>query len=75
MFIFLSIVLVIISIAIILCVLFQTETDAGLGSSIMGGAESLFGSKKKGMDELLAKGTKYLAIAAAVLAVIILIIQ
>jgi len=42
------------SFGLIVTVLLQSGSTAGLGS-IAGGAESLFGGNKKGMDELLSK--------------------
>ena len=50
----------VISIALIAAVVLQSGKSAGLSSSIAGGAETLFGGKKKGMDELLAKATMVL---------------
>ena len=52
----------VISIALIASVVLQSGKSAGLSGSIAGGAETLFGGKKKGMDELLAKGTMILGI-------------
>ncbi len=50
----------VISIALIAAVVLQSGKSAGLSGSIAGGAETLFGGKKKGMDELLAKATMVL---------------
>ena len=50
----------IISIALIAVVVLQSGKSAGLSGSIAGGAETLFGGKKKGMDELLTKATMVL---------------
>lgn len=52
----------VISIALIASVVLQSGKSAGLSGSIAGGAETLFGGKKKGMDELLAKGTMILGV-------------
>ncbi len=52
----------VISIALIAVVVLQSGKSAGLSGSIAGGAETLFGGKKKGMDELLAKATMVLGI-------------
>jgi preprotein translocase subunit SecG len=41
-------------------VLLQSGKSAGLSGSIAGGSEAIFG-KKKGVDELFAKITAYLA--------------
>lgn len=43
------------SFGLIATVLLQSGKSAGLSGSIAGGAETLFGGKKKGLDELLAK--------------------
>lgn len=50
----------VISIALIAVVVLQSGKSAGLSGSIAGGAETLFGGKKKGMDELLSKATMVL---------------
>ena len=50
----------VISIALIAVVVLQSGKSAGLSGSIAGGAETLFGGKKKGMDELLTKATMVL---------------
>jgi preprotein translocase subunit SecG len=50
----------IISIALIGVVVLQSGKSAGLSGSIAGGAETLFGGKKKGLDELLSKATMVL---------------
>lgn len=52
----------IITISLIVVVILQPGRSAGLGV-VGGGAESLFGRKKKGLDALLAKLTAYLAAA------------
>ena len=44
----------VISIALIAVVVLQSGKSAGLSGSIAGGAETLFGGKKKGMDAMLA---------------------
>jgi len=50
------------AIGVIAAVILQSGRSAGLSGSIAGGAEALFGGKKKGLDELLAKITIVLAI-------------
>ena len=50
----------IVSIALIAVVVLQSGKSAGLSGSIAGGAETLFGGKKKGMDEMLSKATMVL---------------
>lgn len=52
----------IISIALIGAVVLQSGKSAGMSGSIAGGAETLFGGKKKGLDEMLAKATMVLGI-------------
>jgi preprotein translocase subunit SecG len=53
----------IISIALIATVVLQSGKSAGMSGSIAGGAETIFGGKKKGLDEILAKGTMILGVA------------
>ena len=48
------------ALGLIATVLLQSGKSAGLSGSIAGGSEVLFG-KKKGVDELFAKITAYLA--------------
>ena len=48
------------SLGLIFTVLMQEGKSAGLSGSISGGADMIFG-KKKGVDELFAKITGYLA--------------
>lgn len=50
----------IISIALIAAVVLQSSKSAGMGGSISGGADTVFGGKAKGIDELLAKLTMIL---------------
>ncbi|HLR70998.1 MAG TPA: preprotein translocase subunit SecG [Pseudogracilibacillus sp.] len=53
-----NILLVIDIIVLILFVLLQSGTSAGLSGAISGGAEQLFGKKKaRGMDLVLHRGT------------------
>lgn len=51
----------IVTLGLIVVVILQPGRSAGLGV-IGGGAESLFGRKKKGLDALLSKLTVYLAV-------------
>jgi preprotein translocase subunit SecG len=51
---------VICAIGLITTVLLQSGKSAGLSGSIAGGGEAIFG-KKKGVDDLLAKITGWLA--------------
>ncbi|HWQ74840.1 MAG TPA: preprotein translocase subunit SecG [Syntrophomonas sp.] len=48
------------ALGLIATVLLQSGKSAGLSGSIAGGSEAIFG-KKKGVDELFAKITAYLA--------------
>lgn len=59
---FLMILDAILSIALIASVVLQSGKSAGMSGAIAGGAETLFGGKKKGMDAMLAKATLILGI-------------
>ncbi|MDR0469364.1 MAG: preprotein translocase subunit SecG [Peptococcaceae bacterium] len=61
---------IIASIGLISTVLLQSGSTAGLGT-ISGGAESLFGGNKKGIDELLGKISIGCAIGFMVLTLIL----
>jgi preprotein translocase subunit SecG len=52
----------IISIALIAVVVLQSSKSSGMSGSIAGGAETIFGGKRKGLDELLAKATMVLGL-------------
>lgn len=52
---------VIFAIGLVTVILLQSGKSAGLSGSIAGGSEALFGSKSKGVDELLSKVTGYVA--------------
>ncbi|MDT8904089.1 preprotein translocase subunit SecG [Anaeroselena agilis] len=52
----------ILSIAIIAVVVLQSGKSAGMSGAIAGGAETIFGGKKKGLDELLSKATMVLGL-------------
>lgn len=52
----------IICIAIIATVVLQSGKSAGMSGTIAGGAETLFGGRKKGVDELLSRATMVLGI-------------
>ncbi len=67
----LTILDVILALGIIAAVLLQSGKSAGLSGSIAGGAEMLFGGKKKGMDELLGKLTKYVAVAFLIVTIVL----
>lgn len=56
----------VICIALIASVVLQSSKSAGMSGAIAGGADTLFGGKKKGLDEILAKVTMILGILFAV---------
>ena len=57
----------VVAIALIASVVLQSGKSAGMSGSIAGGAETLFGGKKKGLDEMLSRITMILGIVFAVL--------
>lgn len=59
----------IICVALIATVVLQSGKSAGMSGSIAGGAETLFGGKKKGIDEVLSKATMFLGVAFAIVTV------
>lgn len=65
---------VICALGLITTVLLQSGKSAGLSGSIAGGSEAIFG-KKKGVDELFAKITAYLAAIFMVLTLMLAILQ
>lgn len=68
---FLMVLDAIISIALIATVVLQSGKSAGLSGSIAGGAESILGGKKKGLDEHLAKATMILGIMFGVVTLLV----
>ncbi len=64
---------VLLALALIASVVLQSGKSAGLSGSIAGGAETLFGGKKKGLDELLAKITVVVAILFAATALLLVL--
>ncbi|MDO4732682.1 MAG: preprotein translocase subunit SecG [Bacillota bacterium] len=70
----LTILLVLIALGLIASVLLQSGKSAGLSGSIAGGAETFFG-KKKGLDDLLAKITKWLALAFMVILLVLAVVE
>lgn len=68
MVIFLVVLHVLISIALVLVILAQTSKGNGLDSNLGGAATNVFGS---GASEVLRSWTKYLAIAFAVMCVVL----
>jgi preprotein translocase subunit SecG len=62
------------AVGLIASVLLQSGKSAGLSGSIAGGAEALFGGKKKGLDDLLAKLATISAISFMVLTLLLSIV-
>jgi len=62
---------VLLSIALIACVVLQSGKGAGLSGSIAGGAETIFGGKAKGLDALLSKATMVIGILFAVVTLVL----
>jgi preprotein translocase subunit SecG len=72
----LQIVQLIVCIALILVVLFQSGKKAGLSGAIAGGAETFLSkNKSKSMDARLAKATKWVAVVFAVLTILLHIVK
>lgn len=63
---------VIISLLLITVILLQSGKSAGLSGAISGGAETFFG-KKKGLDDLFARYTVYIAIAFGIVSMILVV--
>lgn len=63
------------SFLLIAVVILQSGKSAGLSGSIAGGAEALFGGKKKGLDELLSKVTWVLLVAFLGVALLMSIVR
>ncbi len=68
------VVQVLIGLGLIATILLQSGKSAGLSGSIAGGSEALFGGKKKGLDELLAKVTAWLVAVFMILTLVIAIL-
>ncbi|WP_298706374.1 preprotein translocase subunit SecG [uncultured Veillonella sp.] len=58
---------VVVSILLILVVVMQSSKSAGMGGSVGGAADSVFGGKARGIDGLLSRLTIILGIIFAVL--------
>lgn len=65
----------IICIALIATVVLQSSKSAGMSGAIAGGAETLFGGKKKGLDELLAKATMILGVLFGLVTIALVTLQ
>ena len=71
----LTILEVIASIGLILVVLFQSGKEAGLSGALSGNSDSYMSRNGKGgMDKMLAKATKWIALAWIVLTLILCLI-
>ena len=71
----LTVLEVIASVALIAVVLMQSGKEAGLSSAIAGNSESYMSkSKNAGLDKMLAKSTKWIALAWIVLTLILCLI-
>ncbi len=62
------------ALGLIATILLQSGKSAGLSGSIAGGSEAIFG-KKKGVDELFAKITAYLAAFFMVLTLVLAVLK
>lgn len=60
-----------ICLALIAAVVMQSSKSAGMGGSVGGGADAIFGGKKKGLDEILSRATMILGGAFAVVTMIL----
>ncbi len=61
----------ILSLAIIAVVVLQSGKSAGMSGAIAGGAETIFGGKKKGLDEILSKATMVLGLLFGVVTLVL----
>jgi preprotein translocase subunit SecG len=60
-----------ICVALISSVVLQSGKSAGMGGSIGGGADAIFGGKKKGLDDILSKATMVLGVLFAVVTMVL----
>ncbi|MEG6584908.1 preprotein translocase subunit SecG [Dendrosporobacter sp. 1207_IL3150] len=65
----------VICVALIATVVLQSGKSAGMSGSIAGGAETIFGGKKKGLDEILAKATMVLGVLFGIVTLILARVQ
>ena len=71
----LTVLEVIASVALIVVVLLQSGKEAGLSGAIAGNSESYMSkSKNSGLDKMLAKSTKWIALAWILLTLILSLI-
>ena len=61
----------VVAIALIASVVLQSGKSAGMSGSIAGGAETLLGGKKKGLDEMLSRITMILGVVFGVLTLVL----
>lgn len=61
----------IVCIALIASVVLQSSKSAGMGGSISGGADAVFGGKAKGLDAFLAKVTMILGALFGIITLLI----
>ena len=72
----LKIVLALVSIVLIISILLQSSTSAGLSGAIGGGAEQLFGKKKgQGYDAILSKVASVAAVLFIVLSLVLVALE
>ncbi|GAB6159361.1 preprotein translocase subunit SecG [Desulfotomaculum varum] len=72
---FVTAIHVLIALSLIATVLLQSGKSAGLSGSIAGGAEALFGGKKKGLDEKLGRLTAFIAVAFGLTSMILVVMK
>ncbi|WP_172674147.1 preprotein translocase subunit SecG [Syntrophomonas palmitatica] len=66
---------IIFAIALIVVIILQPGKSAGLSGSISGGSEAFFGSKSKGVDELLSKITGYIAAGFMIITLVLTLLK
>ncbi|SHF60995.1 preprotein translocase subunit SecG [Desulforamulus putei] len=66
---------VLIALSLIATILLQSGKSAGLSGSIAGGAETLFGGKKKGLDEKLGRLTAFIAVAFGLTSMVLVVMK
>lgn len=67
----LMILLAVVSIALIASVVLQSGKSAGLSGSIAGGAETILGGKRRGLDQILSRVTMVLGVLFAILTLVL----
>ena len=75
LFTILAVVLIILSLALVFMVMFQSGKNAGIGA-ISGGADTFFSKNKaKSLDAKLARWTKWVAIVWMVICLVLVLIH